>query len=240
MTNNRTVSDAKRAFYSLHTRPINSIYRRVVDELMVEMHLLSVNADFSYNPIYARGVVTAYDRFMTGYRPETDQVSIFSALCKSVECESAQLRQDHDRMMATVNGLTWDSLTSGDLSEDLQSAMAQVAGNPKFKYSRLFAIGLYTILEAIDPSKMKDKEALNSALEKIAQALNLSGDKIQKDLELYQSNLEKMVAAQAVMADIIAADRKKRADRELERAARAEAKTQEAKAEESKSEITPV
>jgi photosystem II biogenesis protein Psp29 len=240
VTNTRTVSDAKRAFYSLHTRPINSIYRRVVDELMVEMHLLSVNADFSYNPIYALGVVTAYDRFMTGYRPESDQVSILSALCKSVECDSAQLRQDHDRMMAAVNGLTWDGLTSGDLSGDLQSAMAQVSGNPKFKYSRLFAIGLYTILEAIDPTKLKDKDALNSALEKIAQALNLSGDKVQKDLELYQSNLEKMVAAQAVMADIIAADRKKRADRELERAARAEAKNQEPKAEETKSEITPV
>jgi photosystem II biogenesis protein Psp29 len=236
VTNTRTVSDAKRAFYTLHTRPINSIYRRVVDELMVEMHLLSVNADFSYNPIYALGVVTAYDRFMTGYRPESDQVSIFSALCKSVECDATQLRQDHDRMMAAVNGLTWDNLTSGDLSGDLQSAMAQVGGNPKFKYSRLFAIGLYTILEALDSSKLKDKEALNSALEKIAQTLNLSGDKVQKDLELYQSNLEKMVAAQAVMADIIAADRKKRADRELERAARAEAKTQEPKAEE----FTPV
>jgi photosystem II biogenesis protein Psp29 len=235
VTNTRTVSDAKRSFYTLHTRPINAIYRRVVDELMVEMHLLTVNAEFTYNPIYALGVVTAYDRFMTGYRPETDQTSIFSALCTSVESDPAQLRNDRDAVMAAVTGLTWDSVMSGAAGSVLQPAMDAVAGNPKFKYSRLFAIGLYTILEAIDPTKMKDKEALNSAIEKIAQAMNLSTDKVQKDLELYQSNLEKMVAAQAVMADIIAADRKKRADRELERAARAEAK-----AEETKNEITPV
>ena len=73
MNNVRTVSDAKRAFYTLHTRPINSIYRRVVEELMVEMHLLFVNTDFSYDAIYALGVVTAFDRFMQGYRPEHDR-----------------------------------------------------------------------------------------------------------------------------------------------------------------------
>ncbi|MFM6586777.1 MAG: photosystem II biogenesis protein Psp29, partial [Microcystis panniformis] len=29
----RTVSDSKRDFYTRHTRPINSVYRRVVEEL---------------------------------------------------------------------------------------------------------------------------------------------------------------------------------------------------------------
>ncbi|MFM8003381.1 MAG: photosystem II biogenesis protein Psp29, partial [Dolichospermum sp.] len=49
VNNVRTVSDTKKTFYTLHTRPINTIYRRVVEELMVEMHLLSVNVDFSYD-----------------------------------------------------------------------------------------------------------------------------------------------------------------------------------------------
>ncbi|HAX86545.1 MAG TPA: photosystem II biogenesis protein Psp29, partial [Cyanobacteria bacterium UBA11370] len=66
MNNVRTVSDTKRDFYNCHTRPINSIYRRVVEELMVEMHLLSVNVDFRYDPIYALGVVTSFNRFMQG------------------------------------------------------------------------------------------------------------------------------------------------------------------------------
>ncbi|MER3587246.1 MAG: photosystem II biogenesis protein Psp29, partial [Mastigocladus sp. ERB_26_1] len=77
MNNVRTVSDTKRTFHSLHTRPINTIYRRVVEELMVEMHLLAVNVDFSYNPIFALGVVTSFDRFMQGYQPESDRESIF-------------------------------------------------------------------------------------------------------------------------------------------------------------------
>ena len=55
----RTVSDTKREFYALHTRPIDSVYRRVIEELLVEMHLLSVNHDFQYDAVYALGVVSA-------------------------------------------------------------------------------------------------------------------------------------------------------------------------------------
>ena len=235
MTNTRTVSDAKRAFYTLHTRPINSVYRRVVDELMVEMHLLTVNSGFVYAPIYALGVVTAYDRFMKGYRPDSDHISIFSALCKSVESDPVQLRNDRDKLVASLEGLTWESLTNGGASAELQSEMSAIAGNAKFKYSRLFAIGLYTLLETIDPEKLKDKEALNAVLTNVTSTLNLSFDKVQKDLEIYQNNLEKMAAAQIVMADILAADRKKRDQREQEKVARAEAKKLEAA-----SETTPV
>ncbi len=230
MTNNRTVSDSKRTFYSLHTRPINSIYRRVVDELMVEMHLLMVNTDYAYSPIYALGLVSAYDRLMNGYRPDTDRDSIFSALCKSVECEGQAFRKDADELLASISDLTWNSLVNGGATGSLQDAMSSVAANPKFKYSRLFAIGVYTLLEKLDPEKLKDKDVLNGAITSISSALNLSEDKVQKDLELYRGNLEKMLAAQNVMADILAADRKKRDQREQEKAAKRAADTASATA----------
>ena len=98
----RTVSDTKRAFYTLHTRPINSIYRRVVEEMMVEMHLLSVNADFRYDPIYALGVVTTFDRFMLGYRPDTDLTSIFNALCQSLQADPQKYRQDAEQVRSQI------------------------------------------------------------------------------------------------------------------------------------------
>ena len=247
MTNTRTVSDSKRTFYTLHTRPINSIYRRVVDELMSEMHLLMVNTDYAYSPIYALGLVSAYDRLMTGYRPDADRESIFNALCKSVECEPESFRRDATDLLGSIDGLM-----SGGTTGTLESAMAQVSGNPKFKYSRVFAIGVYTLLEKLDAEKLKDKEILNTALKTVAESLNLSVDKVQKDLELYRSNLEKMAAAQIVMADILAADRKKRDQREQEKVARAAAaaapkpveptpaEPAEVPAEETKNDVTPV
>lgn len=190
---------------------------------MSEMHLLMVNTDYAYSPIYALGLVSAYDRLMTGYRPDADRESIFNALCKSVECEPESFRKDATDLLGAIDGLTWDGLISGGTTGTLESAMAQVSGNPKFKYSRVFAIGVYTLLEKLDAEKLKDKEILNTALKTVAESLNLSVDKVQKDLELYRSNLEKMAAAQIVMADILAADRKKRDQREQEKIARAAA-----------------
>ena len=217
MNNVRTVSDTKRTFYTLHTRPINTIYRRVVEELMVEMHLLSVNVDFSYNAVYALGVVTSFDRFMDGYQPEQDQESIFRAICQAVEQDPHRYRQDASRLQALAASLPAKDLIAG-LSQatslnqdvDLQKQLEVVAGNTNFKYSRLFGIGLFALLVQSDPELVKDDQRKAEALKAIANGLHLSEDKLIKDLELYSSNLEKMAQALIVMADIVSADRKKR------------------------------
>lgn len=218
-SNVRTVSDTKRAFYTLHTRPINSIYRRVVDELMVEMHLLSVNADFHYDPIYGLGVVTAFDRFMKGYRPDADRDSIFQALCQSLQTDPQQYRQAAEQLQAEAASLTTDDFLvqvqqlENAYGKSLYDALRATAHNEKFKYSRLFAIGLYTLLETMDPGLVKDETKRNQALQTLSEALHLSADKVQKDLELYRSNLDKITQAQIVMEDILKADRKKKEDR---------------------------
>ncbi|MEA5580365.1 photosystem II biogenesis protein Psp29 [Nodularia harveyana UHCC-0300] len=224
MNNVRTVSDTKRTFYSLHTRPINTIYRRVVEELMVEMHLLSVNSGFSYNPIYALGVVTSFDRFMEGYLPERDKESIFHALCQAVEQEAQGYRQDAERLQALAKDLpvndliAWLSQTSHlDRDPDLQAQLQAIANNSEFKYSRLFAVGLFTLLEQSAPELVKDEKQRTEALKTIAAGLHLSEEKLSKDLELYSSNLEKMAQALIVMADMLSADRKKREQRQQEK-----------------------
>ncbi|WP_263970982.1 photosystem II biogenesis protein Psp29 [Leptolyngbya sp. NIES-2104] len=209
----RTVSDTKRSFYSLHTRPVNSIYRRVVEELMVEMHLLAVNTDFRYDPFYALGVVTTFDRFMQGYRPEADKDSIFNALCRSIESDPQQYRGDAQRLVSAASQNAWDSVLIPEKSGEFRDTLSAIASNPKFKYSRLFAVGLYTVIETSSPETVKDAAKLTEALKQACQALNISEDKAQKDLELYRSNLEKMTQVQAVMADALAADRKKREER---------------------------
>lgn len=224
VNNVRTVSDTKRSFYNLHTRPINSIYRRVVEELMVEMHLLSVNVDFQYDPIYAFGVVTTFERFMQGYRPEADRERIFEALCQAVGSEPQQYRQDakwleelatrHSAQEIIASLSQASSLGDGG---DLQKHLQAIANNPQFKYSRLFAIGLYTLVEQADADLVKDPKQLGEALKQIGEALHLPADKLQKDLELYRSNLEKMAQARLLMEDTLKAERKKREQRAADR-----------------------
>ncbi len=210
----------------MHSRPINPIYRRFVEELIVEMHLLSVNVDFRYDPIYALGVVTSYDRFMQGYRPEADLTSIFDAICQAVEQDPRKYRQDAQKLQEFAKSLSPENLLAWlsreiNLPEsgEFQGVLDAIAANPKFKYSRIFAIGLLSILELANPEMLKDEKQRTPVLEKISAALNLPAEKIAKDLELYASNLEKMTQARQVMQDILAAEKKKREQREKEKAA---------------------
>ncbi len=214
----RTVSDTKRKFYSLHTRPINSLYRRVVEELMVEMHLLSVNADFRYDPIYALGVVSTFDQFMQGYRPEADKASIFQALCQSLETDPQKYRQDAEQLQALAKQLSVNEWATGQAASFgggnlLQDTTQAIAANSQFKYSRLFAIGLFNILELANPELVKDEKQRTDTLNQLCEHLHLDREKLQKDLELYRSNLEKMAQARIVMEDMLAATRKQREQR---------------------------
>lgn len=202
---------------------------------MVEMHLLAVNVDFRYDPFYALGVFTSFNRFMQGYRPETDKESIFNAICQATESDSQRYRQDAERLLHLAKSLPATELISwlGQAhvvsdAMDLQEQARAIATNPKFKYSRLFGIGLFSLLELSEPDLVKDDARRIDALKQISAALNLPEEKLHKDLDLYRGNLEKMAQALIAMEDALQADRKKREDREKAKAAAATSATPEA------------
>ena len=187
------------------------------------MHLLSVNVEFRYDPIYALGVVTTFDRFMQGYRPEEDRDSIFTALCQSIEDEDPdRYRRDAEQLKQDVSQLSKDDLTAilqhiGNSEEPgLQANLNAIASAQSFKYSRLFAIGLLTIMESVDESLVSDEKLLAEQLETLSEVLALPKDKVEKDVDIYQSNLEKLRQAREVLDDVLKADRKKREERKAE------------------------
>ncbi|MGK7922604.1 MAG: photosystem II biogenesis protein Psp29 [Trichodesmium sp.] len=224
MNNIRTVSDTKKSFYNFHNRPINSIYNRVVEELLVEMHLISVNANYSYNPFYALGMVTTFDRFMEGYAPEDDKISIFNALVQAQEEDPNKYRgdakglEDLVQQMSSSEVLSWICLsTDRENTEYFQDYLRIISDNSKFKYSRLFSIGLFTLLEIADTQLAKEQKRRTETLKKICDALNLPEEKLLKDIDLYLSNLDRITQARIAMADSIQAARKKREKRSLEK-----------------------
>lgn len=234
----RTVSDAKRDFYGQHTRPINSVFRRVVEELLVEMHLVSVNVDFRYDPFFALGIVTSYERFMQGYRPESDKTSIFNALCQSVHVSADDYKNDAAALVELAKNTSGEQLlecfrqeSAPEGAEELWGKIEAIAKNEKFKYSRLFAIGLYTFLGEAEPELLENAEKRDDMLATITETLKLPSEKMKKDLDLYRSNLEKMTQMLEVIADALEMERKRREKAEAEAKAKAEAKSEEPKIE---------
>jgi len=213
----RTVSETKREFYTYYTRPINSVYRRAVEELMVEMHLLSVNVEFRYSPIFAIGLATSYQRFMQGYQPEQQRLAIFEALGKALKIDYNRYQQDSKDILESIEGKSLEDLfncLNSDNSDIICQSLRDIARQDRFKYSRLFAVGLYTILSQIEPDLSKNTERREEYLKKFAQELKLPQDKLVKDVDSYRSNLEKMEQILLVLEDAAEAERKKREKKE--------------------------
>jgi photosystem II biogenesis protein Psp29 len=222
----KTVSDTKRAFYNYHARPINSVYRRVVEELLVEMHLLSVNADFHSDPIYCLGVVTSFERLMQGYKPESDKQSIFNALCKSVDSDPDLYQKQAQTILLVAKNrsaeelINWFKEPTAESGATILEPIKAIATNDNFKYNRPFAIGIYTLLEEAEPEVLKDDKKRNEIVDRIAENFNLPSEKMKKDLEVYRSSLAKMDQLLKVIEDVLEASRKQREKREQEKQAR--------------------
>ena len=220
----KTVSDSKRAFYAAYPRPINSIYRRVIEELLVEMHLLSVNADFKSDPIYYLGIVTSFERLMQGYEPEQDKEKIFNALCTSTDADPETYKSQAGTLLSLAKDKSTSELIewlnnpeSSDDTSYIVEPIKAISANDNFKYSRPFAIGIYTLLEESDLELVKDKEKLEATIDTITENFGISGEKMKKDLDLYRGNLEKMSQLLKVIEDVLEASRKQRQKREQEK-----------------------
>jgi len=216
----RTVSDTKKDFYLAFPKPVNSVYRRVIDELLVEVHLLKVNQTFVYDSIFALGLVTTFDRFTVGYKPETDRFAVFHALCSALQFDSDRVRQDATSLsdLATrspneVKTLL-TNLESGIHLEPLSGQLHTIANKENFKYSRLLGVGLYALLEIVDPETIADNTKREETLKLVGDILKFGSDRLLKDIDLYRSNLDKIEQARQMIADMVEAERKKRSQKE--------------------------
>ncbi len=216
----RTVSDTKKDFYLAFPKPVNQVYRRVVDELLVEVHLLKVNQTFVYDSIFALGLVTTFDRFTLGYKPETDRFAVFHALCSSLQFDSDRIRQDattlSDLALRSPNDIKTllTNLDSGISLEPLSGQLQTMAHKENFKYSRLLGVGLYALLEISNPDEIADNTKREEVIKSVGEMLKFGGDRLVKDVDLYRSNLDKIEQARQMMADMAEAERKKRAQKE--------------------------
>ena len=225
----KTVSDSKRAFYAAYPRPINSIYRRVIEELLVEMHLLSVNADFKPDPIYYLGIVTSFERLMQGYEPEADKEKIFNALCTSIDTDPETYKAQAGTLLSlakdksTSDLITW--LKNPEAGEDtgyIVEPIKAISANDNFKYSRPFAVGIYTLLEESDPELVNNQEKRDATVDTVTDNFGaINSEKMKKDLELYRGNLEKMTQLLKVIEDVLEASRKQREKRAEEKQGKA-------------------
>jgi photosystem II biogenesis protein Psp29 len=210
-----TVADSKRAFHGAFPYVIGPLYRRMVDELLVELHLLSRQKGFQIDPLFAVGLVQVFDGFARGYRPPEHKAPLFEALCASSGFDGPQLRRHCTEALAAMGHHSqeevreWIQHQGEGAPQPVAATLASIR-RPDFHYSRLMAVGLLTLLEQALGDDAMDPLALRQLAHEIGASIGLLRERLDKDLALYATNLEKMSQAVELMEETVAAERRRR------------------------------
>lgn len=210
-----TVSDSKRKFHEAFPHVIAPIYRRMVDELLVELHLLSRQSGFQADPLFACGLIQVFDSFARGYQPEGQKEALLGALCSASGFDADQLRLERDQAVGAMGHHSveevkqWIERQGEGAPEPVATALANIR-RPDFHYSRLLAVGLLSLLEQAQGTDGMDPASLRSSAHELGEAMGLLRERLDKDLSLYATNLEKLAQAVELIEETVAADRRKR------------------------------
>ena len=220
MSDARTVADSKRAFHSAFPHVISPMYRRMVDELLVELHLLSHQSGFVADPLFATGLVQVFDGFSRGYRPDQQRLPLFEALCSCSGFDAVSLRQQREQAMAAMGNHSVDAVKQWieHQGEGAPAPVAQALASIRrhdFHYSRLMAVGLLSLLQQAKGAEALEPEALRTAAHEVGESMGLLRDRLDKDLSLYSANLEKLAQAVELLEETVAADRRRRERQQL-------------------------
>ncbi|XP_058779992.1 protein THYLAKOID FORMATION1, chloroplastic-like [Vicia villosa] len=206
-----SVSETKLNFLKAYKRPIPSIYNNVLQELIVQQHLMRYKTSYRYDPVFALGFVTIYDKFMEGYSSEEDRETIFKAYINALKEDPEQYRIDAKKLEEWARAQNSSSLVNfsskeGEVEGILKDIAERAGGKGDFSYSRFFAVGLFRLLELANATEP-------TVLDKLCAALNINKKSVDRDLDVYRMLLSKLVQAKELLREYIDREKKKSEER---------------------------
>jgi photosystem II biogenesis protein Psp29 len=211
----QTVADSKRRFYAAYPRVIPGLYRRVVDELLVELHLLSCQQGFRADALFSLGLTQVFDNFTKGFQPDDRREDLFHALCISTDLSATDLRRQAAELKQGISAHGEEEVSiwlkaRGEGAPTPLRDMLQQATRNDFHYSRLHAVGLIALIQDLSGGNDQEPEAIRKRAATVGELMGLQQEKLDKDISLYAINLEKMAQAVEMMEETVAAVKRRR------------------------------
>lgn len=204
-----TVADTKAAFMKAYPYPIPAIWGTVLQELLVQHHLYRYHHNYAYSQLGALGLVSVYDQVMEGMPVEGAKETLFSAFLTATTEDPATYRADTEALIAAAGEAGG---VDGLLEMEALSALKAQADAGSLLYTKWHAIGLFRLLEVAGATEPE-------ALKKLVEASGVTLSKVNGDLGMYKGILSKLQAARELMAEVLARDKKKEAERLAAKAA---------------------
>jgi len=192
-----TISDSKSDFHKEFPYVIPPIYRKLADELLVELHLLSHQQNFTTDPIFSAGLKEIFTTFTNGYKPDEHINELFNAICNCNGFDPEEINSNSVEIISNTKSLTKETLI------DYLSTIKTNSIKNNY-YSRINAIGIYKMVANLPENKNLDSKELDKQMIKLSEIMGYPSSRVEKDISLYRSNIEKMKQALEILAQNIA------------------------------------
>ena len=196
MSERKTISQSKGIFHKEFPYVIPSIYRKVIDEYLVELNLLSNQKQFKLDAVFAYGLVNSFETFTQGYEPQEHVLRILESICNSCGIDYS--------IVKSSSKMIYENLENTSLTEFIKS----INENPQQSkiekgfslvseanyYSRLHTIGIYILVTKLWSEGSTEEDIQKSSLS-IALALGFPENRVTKDLNQFKNNVNRVKEA---------------------------------------------
>jgi len=194
-----TVSDSKKLFHAKFPYVIPGLYKKIVDEMLVELNLLKHQNEFKQDYLFCVGLTETFKELMKGYQPEKHLNLLFESLCSSSNFEAKDINEISQKSQKEFKGKT---------SKDILKLLIEKS-NSKLYPSRILNLAIYILISKAQDLKERDESETNKMISDIFEKLNLSVNKAEKDIGIYKSSISKMQQAKELIEELRSKDKKK-------------------------------
>ena len=194
-----TVSDSKKLFHEQFPYVIPGLYKRIVDEMLVELNLLNHQNEFAQDFLFCIGLTDTFKELMKGYKPEEHLDLLFESLCSSTNFKAQEILEISQKSKDEFN-----QKSSKDVLKILKEKSSR-----KLYPSRILNLGMYTLIANSKDFKEKNESEMTNTITNIFENLNLSVSKAEKDIGMYKSSISKLEQAKELIEELKIKDKKK-------------------------------
>jgi len=194
-----TVSDSKKLFHEKFPYVIPGLYKRIVDEMLVELNLLTHQNEFTQDYLFCIGLTETFKELMKGYQPEKHLDLLFESLCSSTNFEAKEINEISKKSQKEFKDKTF---------KDILKLLVEKI-NSKLYPSRILNLGIYILISNSQDFKEKNESDKNKMTSDIFEKLSLSANKAEKDIGIYKSSISKMEQAKELIEELRIKDKKK-------------------------------
>ncbi len=194
-----TVSDSKKLFHEQFPYVIPGLYKRIVDEMLVELNLLNHQNEFKQDYLFCIGLTETFKELMKGYQPEKHLDLLFESLCSSSNFEAKEIKN--------ISKESQEEFRNKSIKDVINLFIEK--SNTKLYPSRILNLGIYILISNSQDIKIKNESETNKIISDIVEKLNLSPNKAEKDIGIYKSTISKMEQAKELIEELRIKDKKK-------------------------------